>query len=110
MMPDDFGRAIDAASSAGFVLVVGSSLTVSPANSIALLLLFIAIVGLVMQPDFGQTMLIALVWGVLFFFAGIRLVWVAGLAGIATIGIGAAYLLIPHVARRIERFLSPPPR
>jgi cell division protein FtsW len=78
-----------------------------PANSIALLLLFIAIMGLVMQPDFGQTMLIVLVWSALFFFAGMRLIWVVGLAGFATIGLGAAYLLIPHVARRIERFLDP---
>jgi cell division protein FtsW len=78
-----------------------------PANSIALLLLFIAVVGLVLQPDFGQTMLVALVWSSLFFLAGMRLIWVAGLAGAATIGLGAAYLFIPHVARRIERFLDP---
>ncbi len=78
-----------------------------PANSIALLLLFITVVGLVLQPDFGQTMLVALVWSALFFLAGMRLVWVAGLAGVATIGLAAAYLLIPHVARRIERFLDP---
>ena len=38
---------------------------------------------LVLQPDFGQTMLIALVWGALFFMAGMRLIWVAGLAGVA---------------------------
>ena len=35
---------------------------------------------LVLQPDFGQTMLIALVWGALFFMAGMRLIWVGGLA------------------------------
>ena len=29
---------------------------------------------LVLQPDFGQTMLIALVWGALFFIAGMRLI------------------------------------
>jgi cell division protein FtsW len=78
-----------------------------PANSIALLLLFVAIAGLVMQPDFGQTMLVALVWSSLFFLAGMRLIWVAGLAGVATLGLGVAYLFIPHVARRIERFLDP---
>ena len=38
-----------------------------PANTIALLLLLLALTGLVMQPDFGQTMLVALVWGALFF-------------------------------------------
>jgi cell division protein FtsW len=61
----------------------------------------------VLQPDFGQTMLIALVWSTLFFLAGMRLVWVAGLGGVAAIGLASAYMLIPHVARRIERFRDP---
>src|SRR5882724_1399559 len=33
-----------------------------PANTIALVLLGVAITGLVLQPDLGQTMLVALVW------------------------------------------------
>jgi cell division protein FtsW len=78
-----------------------------PANTIALLLLLVALTGLVLQPDFGQTMLIALVWAALFFLAGMRVVWVAGLGGAAAAGLATAYLLIPHVARRIERFLDP---
>ena len=32
-----------------------------------------------MQPDFGQTMLVVLVWSALFFMAGMRLIWVFGL-------------------------------
>jgi cell division protein FtsW len=78
-----------------------------PANSIALALLAIAITGLVLQPDFGQTMLVALVWSALFFLAGMRLVWVAGLGGAAALGLATAYVFIPHVARRIERFRDP---
>jgi cell division protein FtsW len=78
-----------------------------PANTIALLLLLVALTGLVLQPDFGQTMLVALVWGALFFLSGMRVVWVAGLGGTAVAGLATAYLLIPHVARRIERFRDP---
>jgi cell division protein FtsW len=78
-----------------------------PANTIALLLLLLTLTGLVLQPDFGQTMLVALVWSALFFLSGMRMVWVAGLGGAAAVGIASAYLLIPHVARRIERFLDP---
>src|SRR5207249_11934822 len=37
-----------------------------PANTIALVLLLATVAILVLQPDFGQTMLIALVWGALF--------------------------------------------
>jgi cell division protein FtsW len=78
-----------------------------PANTIALLLLVAALTGLVLQPDFGQSMLVALVWGSLFFLTGMRAVWVAGLGGAAAAGLATAYFFIPHVARRIERFLDP---
>jgi cell division protein FtsW len=78
-----------------------------PANSIALGLLIAVIALLVLQPDFGQTMLIALVWGALFYMAGMRLVWVIGLAGAAGAGLIAAFFTIPHVAQRINRFLDP---
>ena len=60
-----------------------------------------------LQPDFGQTMLIVLVWGALFFMAGMRLFWVFGLAGIAGVGLTAAYFTVPHVASRIQQFLNP---
>jgi cell division protein FtsW len=78
-----------------------------PTNAMALSLLLIVVALLVLQPDFGQTMLIALVWGALFFMAGMRLIWVFGLAGIAAIGLTGAYYTVPHVARRIQRFLDP---
>src|SRR5437667_1120873 len=78
-----------------------------PTNTVALALLLLVLALLVLQPDFGQTMLIALVWGTLFFMAGMRLIWVAGLAGVATVGLVGAYFTVPHVARRIKRFLDP---
>ena len=78
-----------------------------PANSIALALLVVVVALLVLQPDFGQTMLIALVWGALFYIAGMRLVWVIGLAGAAGAGLIAAFFTVPHVAQRINRFLDP---
>jgi cell division protein FtsW len=52
-------------------------------------------------------MLIALVWGALFFMAGMRMIWVGGLAGMAALGLAGAYFTVPHVARRIQRFLDP---
>jgi cell division protein FtsW len=78
-----------------------------PATTLALVLLLGAVGVLMLQPDFGQTMLIALVWGALFFIAGMRVIWVAGLGGAAVLGLMAAYSTIPHVARRIKRFLDP---
>jgi cell division protein FtsW len=78
-----------------------------PATSMALVLLLTLVALLVMEPDFGQTMLILLVWGALFFIAGMRMVWVMGLAGAASTGLFFAYLLVPHVAGRIKRFMNP---
>ena len=78
-----------------------------PANTMALGLLLVAVTGLVLQPDFGQTMLVALVWSALFFLAGMRIVWVLGLGGVAAVGLATAYMLVPYVARRIERFRDP---
>jgi len=78
-----------------------------PATTFSLLLLLSVVGVLVLQPDFGQTMLISLVWGALFFLAGMRLIWVAGLGGSAVLGLLAAYATVPHVARRIRRFLDP---
>jgi cell division protein FtsW len=78
-----------------------------PSNTAALALLLAAVGALVLQPDFGQTMLIMLVWGTLFFLAGMRMVWVIGLGGAAAFGLLGAYATVPHVARRIQRFMDP---
>jgi cell division protein FtsW len=78
-----------------------------PANTIALGLLLSVVAILVLQPDFGQTMLIALVWGALFFMAGMRMIWMAGLAGTAAVGLAGAYFMVPHVRARISRFMDP---
>jgi len=78
-----------------------------PATSMALAALLGLVTLLVMEPDFGQTMLILAVWGALFFIAGMRMIWVFGLAGTAAAGLFGAYLLVPHVAARIKRFMDP---
>lgn len=78
-----------------------------PCNSLAVGLLGVSAGLLVLQPDFGQTMLIALVWGALFFMAGLHWLWMLGLGGSGIVGILAAYATIPHVRGRIDRFLNP---
>jgi cell division protein FtsW len=78
-----------------------------PASSAALALLLAVVTLLVLQPDFGQTLLLLLVWGALFFMAGMRLVWVAGLAATAAAGLAGAYITVPYVTRRIKGFIDP---
>lgn len=78
-----------------------------PATSMALGLLMLVVALFVMEPDFGQTMLVLAVWGTLFFIAGMRMIWVFGLIGASAVGLFSAYLLVPHVAGRIKRFMDP---
>lgn len=78
-----------------------------PATSMAVMMLIMLVSLLILQPDFGQTMLILMAWGSLFFIAGMRMVWVAGLAGAAAGGLFLAYFMVPHVAGRIKRFMDP---
>ncbi len=77
-----------------------------PAVWIAFALLPLTITPLILQPDFGQTMLITAVWAGMFFIAGLHWFWVLGLGGIGVIGIIGAYNLLPHVRERIIRFLD----
>ena len=77
-----------------------------PGTILAFLLLPATIAPLVLQPDFGQTMLVTLVWAGLFFVAGLHWFWVLGLGGAGAFGILVAYQLVPHVRARIERFMD----
>ena len=78
-----------------------------PALSLALLLLVAFGASLVVQPDIGQTFLIVLVWGGLFFLAGYSVIWIS-FAIAAAFGCSvAAYMTIPHVKSRLDRFLNP---
>jgi len=79
-----------------------------PGNLLALLLLPVTVIPLVLQPDFGQTMLICLVWGALFVMAGMHWIWFPALGGVGVVGAGLAYKFAPHVRARVEQFMNPP--
>lgn len=78
------------------------------AGLIAGCVLYGAFVGmLILQPDFGQTLLVTATFGAMLFFAGISL-WIIGIFVGAGMGAGVlAYFLLPHVQSRIDRFLNP---
>ena len=78
-----------------------------PGRLVAVFFLFIVIAPLIVQPDFGQAMLIAIVWSAMIFLAGLQWRWVIalGIAGFG--GIASAYAFLPHVAKRVNDFLDP---
>jgi len=77
-----------------------------PGGWLAFAILPITIVPLILQPDFGQTMLVTMVWCTLCFVAGLHLIWVGGLAAAGLVGVFAAYTFLHHVRERITRFLD----
>lgn len=78
-----------------------------PSTLLATVSLVAVVLLLVRQPDFGQTMLILLVWCALFFISGLRWVWVAGLGGAVLSSVLISYHSIPHVRSRFNRFFDP---
>jgi len=77
-----------------------------PGNLFAMILLVLVLALLVAQPDLGQTMLVAGTWGVMFFMAGMPWLWILLLGALGIAGALAAYTVFPHVAGRIDRFLT----
>ena len=73
-----------------------------PGALLGFLILPATIIPLILQPDFGQTMLVTIVWCGLFFIAGLHWFWVMGLGGAGLVGIVAAYEFLPHVRARIR--------
>ena len=78
-----------------------------PGRIIAFAIFLVSIGLLMIQPDFGQSVLVTLCFGGVFFASGLSWIWVAGLGGLAVAGSGVAYMMFPHIASRVERFLDP---
>lgn len=78
-----------------------------PGRKVAIALFLAIVAVLAMQPDIGQTILITAVWMAQFFLAGLPMIWVISLGVLAVAGFAAAYLTLPHVASRVDRFLDP---
>ncbi len=78
-----------------------------PGYAIATGLLVVVVALLLSQPDFGMTIVVASVWAVQFFIAGLPLILVGAVALIFIMGGFGAYLTMEHVRVRIDRFFDP---
>lgn len=77
-----------------------------PGNLFAIILFGIVGSLLVAQPDLGQTILTSAVWGGMFFMAGMPWLWIILLGSLGVGGFITAYYVFPHVAGRVDRFLT----
>lgn len=78
-----------------------------PAFRIALALYAMVVALLIIQPDFGMTVAISVMFGLQFFLAGVPFIFVMVMLGAGVCGVVMAYLFLPHVTQRIDRFLDP---
>jgi cell division protein FtsW len=77
-----------------------------PGNLFAIILFGIVASLLVAQPDLGQTILTTAVWGGMFFMAGMPWIWIILLGVCGVGGLLTAYYVFPHVAGRIDKFMT----
>lgn len=78
-----------------------------PGYIVSCMLLATCIILLMIQPDFGQTVVVTAIWSTQIFLAGLPMVLVFGL-GLGVVGLAVgAYLVLPHVQSRVDRFLDP---
>ncbi len=78
-----------------------------PGFIIAICAYLIVIGLLILQPDIGMSLAVTAVFGVQLFLASLPMVFVIGGIILLIGSLGAAYILFPHVANRINGFLSP---
>lgn len=60
-----------------------------------------------LQPDFGSTAIIALLAGLMFFFAGLRWMWVAAGGSVLALGLGVLMVAESYRMKRLMSFLDP---
>ncbi len=78
-----------------------------PGHLVAIGLYLLVVALLLSQPDFGMTVMVSAIWFGQFFLAGLPMILVGALIGIGAVGAVGAYLVFPHVASRVHRFLDP---
>lgn len=78
-----------------------------PGVQLAIAAYAVVVTLLLAQPDLGQAVVVTSVWLAQLFLAGMPLWLVFGGIVSAMAGLAGAYLLLPHVTSRIDRFLDP---
>lgn len=78
-----------------------------PGVTTSLLLMFVFIGFLLLQPDLGMTLVAVATWVGILFIAGIQIFWIILAGGVGAFVLGVSYLIFPHVHKRLDQFLNP---
>ena len=77
-----------------------------PGNLIAGALFAMLAALLLLQPDLGMAVVVSAIFFAELFLAGLPMLWVGALVILGVGGLGGAYMMLPHVASRVDRFLD----
>ncbi len=78
-----------------------------PGYWVAIILYAVSVFLLLIQPDLGMVITVTAMWGLQFFLAGLPVMWVSFLLVAGIGGMYGAYMLFPHVQKRIDNFMDP---
>ena len=71
------------------------------------LLTGLVVILLLAQPNVGMALMVATLFAIQLFLAGLPWMMVSGLVAVGLAGVWQAYHFFPHVAERIDRFIDP---
>lgn len=91
---------------AAWLMSASAELDGPPGTAMALGTALVVAGLLILQPDFGQAVLILFGWAVMYFVAGAPMLLLIGVAGAALVAGALAYGGSEHFARRIDGFLA----
>lgn len=78
-----------------------------PSKMISFFLYSLFALGLILQPDIGQTILITLTASIIYFISGMPLIIGFIIFLLSLIGIGLSYLYVDHFYQRLNTFFNP---
>lgn len=106
LQPSEFAKPAFAVLAGWFLAARRTGETV-PGYTITVIIYFLLICLLLLQPDFGQALLLTAVVAVQLFLNGLPMALVIALVVFGVLALVAAYYGFDHVASRIDRFLDP---
>ena len=78
-----------------------------PGKIVAFVFYLVVALLLVLQPDIGMLVVVSGVWFGMLFLNGLPIIYLVGLLIFGLSGFVLAYLFLPHVTARVDKFLDP---
>ena len=88
-------------------LMSESILKKAPGKSLSFILYVLFIIGLILQPDIGQAILVTLSASIIYFITGMPLIIGVIIFLLSLTGIALSYIYIDHFTQRLNIFLNP---